>query len=55
MLEQIYNFGRSKLVGLKTLATMALRERSAVVASLNNKAKKQKKEAAQSDRYKPTD
>lgn len=36
MIEDIYNFRRSKLVGLKTLATMAMRERNA--------AKKSKKE-----------
>lgn len=33
MLESIYNFGRKQLVGLKSAAIMAMRERSAVVKS----------------------
>lgn len=37
MLEEVYNFGRAKLVGLKAAATMVMRERNATV-----KAKKQK-------------
>lgn len=31
MLEEIYNFGRAKLLGLKAAATMAMRDRNAVV------------------------
>lgn len=31
MLEDIYNFGRAKLVGLRSLATMVMRERSAAL------------------------
>ena len=30
MLEQVYNFGRAKLLGLKSQATMVMRERNAV-------------------------
>ena len=30
MLESIYNFGRSKMLGLKVAALMAMRERNAV-------------------------
>jgi ParB-like nuclease family protein len=43
MLEIIYNFGRKQLVGLKTEALMAMRERNAVEAS---KAKKKNVEDA---------
>lgn len=32
MLEELYNFGRAKLFGLKAAATMAMRERNAAVA-----------------------
>lgn len=41
MLEEVYNFGRKHLVGIKAAATMALRERNATVA-----AKKRKSDAA---------
>lgn len=41
MIETVYNFGRAKLVGLKSLATMALRERNATVAAKNKKQSKQ--------------
>jgi hypothetical protein len=41
MLQEIYNFGRSKLVDLKVSAVMAMRERNATVA-----AKKQKEAKA---------
>jgi hypothetical protein len=44
MLETVYNFGRNKLVGLKALATMALRDRNATVAA-SKKAKRRKLEA----------
>jgi hypothetical protein len=46
MLEQIYNFNRRQLVGLTALATMAMRERSATVASKKNKAAKSEVVAA---------
>lgn len=40
MLEQIYNFGRMQLVGLKSLATMAMRSRSATEVTKAQKAAK---------------
>lgn len=40
MLETVYNFGRSKLVGLKATAMMAMRERNAVIKSQKNKLAK---------------
>lgn len=43
MLEEIYNFGRQKLMGLKIAATIAMRDRNAAVAK---KAKKAAKELA---------
>jgi len=39
MMEEIYNFGRKQLVGLKAAATMAMRERN-FATSTNGKAKK---------------
>lgn len=45
MLEEIYNFGRKQLVGLKALATMAMRERNATIVS--KKVKQQKDSDAQ--------
>jgi hypothetical protein len=41
MLEAVYNFGRAKLVGLKALATMALRERSVTATAKFKKQAKQ--------------
>jgi hypothetical protein len=38
MLEQVYNFGRVKMVGLKVAGIMAMRERNATVAAKKNKA-----------------
>jgi hypothetical protein len=38
MLEDIYNFGRKHLVGLKSAAMMAMRERNATVKAKANKA-----------------
>lgn len=40
MLEEVYNFGRKSLVGLKAEATMAMRDRNACVAAKKNKAAK---------------
>lgn len=45
MLEQVYNFGRNKLVGLKAEATMAMRDRNAVVAKRTAKEAKNEKAA----------
>jgi hypothetical protein len=42
MLEEVYNFGRSKLFGLKTAAEMTMRERSATVSSQLKKQAKAK-------------
>lgn len=44
MLEELYNFGRSKLTGLKAEATMAMRERNA--AHKSRAAKQAKKQIA---------
>lgn len=46
MIETVYNFGRAKLVGLKSLATMAMRERNATVASKKAKQAKQQSNSA---------
>lgn len=46
MIEEIYNFGRQKLMGIKAAATMAMRERNATVAS---KAKKNAKAAQKAE------
>lgn len=40
MLEAVYNFGRAKLVGLRALATMAMRDRNACTAAKNKKQTK---------------
>jgi hypothetical protein len=41
MIETVYNFGRAKLVGLKALATMAMRDRNAIVVKKKAKQSKQ--------------
>jgi hypothetical protein len=41
MLEEVYNFRRSKLFGLKVAATMAMRDRNAVSVKKAMKAKRQ--------------
>lgn len=43
MLEEVYNFGRKQLVGLRAAATMAMRDRSATVAAKKKKAAKNDK------------
>lgn len=44
MLEEVYNFGRVKLVGLKAEATMAMRERN--IVSVQKRLKQQKNSEA---------
>lgn len=40
MLEEVYNYGQSKLLGLKALAMMAMRSRNAVNRSIEKKQKR---------------
>ena len=44
MLEEIYNFGRKQLLGLKAEAVMVMRNRSAVAATINKKKTSKNKE-----------
>lgn len=46
MIEEVYNFGRKQLVGLKSQATMAMRERNATTAAKKHKAEKEAVSAA---------
>ena len=46
MFEEIYNFGRKQLFGLKAAAITAMRSRNAVVQSMERKAARQQKASA---------
>lgn len=46
MLEEVYNFGRKQLVGLKAAAMMAMRERNAIGKTRKDRAAKKLESAA---------